>query len=193
MIWLVLASLGALAATDEEAPRYRGGIRLPPLRFDTRVTLRDGAIPGAMVEVGTRLGRTEHWAFEANVGHAANRAIELPGPWRSFFTWELTGEALYLVNRWVELGPLAGIGYRSFRQQGMHLEGAWVPMTGLRANLALLKARRWGIVLSTRAATELTVTRMVLETQQVSTLSPVEGQIGMRLVFGHGRRPAEGE
>ena len=176
---------------DRHTPRVRGenGLHLLPLRLDTRAAIREGMGTGLLVELGVQLARTRSLLLDANVAYVSPRAILVPGPARNFFAWEFGADALVPVTRWMAVGPSGGVAFRLFRQQGSAIDEAWVPFAGVRTHTTLLSARKGSLAVGLRVTVDLAVTRFVMEDSRVVGLSPVEGQLGLRMNFGHGPQP----
>lgn len=178
--------------SDRVSHWERGGERrtlLPPLRLDARVALRDQIAPGPLFELGSQLVRTKAMALDLNISYAIPRTILLPGPFRTFSQVSLDADLMFGGGRFLKVGPTGGVSYRVYIQQWQAIEEGFVPQVGVRASSALIQARKWSLVMTARATMDLMVTQLVMETAQVHSLSPYEGQIGLRFNFGHGRDP----
>jgi len=169
--------------------RERVRFRMVPLRMDSRVAIRDGFQPAAVFELGAQALRTRRLQLDVNAALVPVHPMLLPGPWRTFWATEVSGDGLFTASRWLAVGPTGGLSVRLYEQQGADLGAQYVPFAGMRAHTTLLRARRWSVAASTRLASDLVLTRFVIDTQQVLTMSPVEAQVGLRVLFGHGRVP----
>ena len=164
----------------------RGGPLLPPLRLDLRTPFRQGLGPGAVLALGSQVSRTRSLALDLTVAYQSGRLLTTPGPQRSQLCAELGVDARLDLGRWLGVGPTAGIDYRWFRQQGMTISDAWIPVVGAKLDSTLLRTRHWSVVIGARATVDTVLTRFVLETAQVRMLQPVEGQVGLKINFGNG-------
>lgn len=162
-------------------------IRVLPMRFDIGTAFRDELAPAAVMGLGVQLARSERFALEANVAFLPLHAFQYAGPWRRMAAWDFTADGTWLANRWLAIGPTVGVDYRMFNQQDSAIEQMFVPLAGVRLNTAFIKARTWSFAITTRLTSDLSQTRIVLETNEVRLLPTIEGQIGLRFNLGHGR------
>jgi hypothetical protein len=198
VIALMLALLGARAqeeATVEPARRERKKHdRDPefwgaPLRVDIGTAFREEMRPAAVFGLGTQLARSRKLALEAQVAFMPLHGFVYPGPFRSMGSWDATADVTWLASRWLAVGPTGGVSYRMFNQQGSAIAQAFVPVAGLRANTAFLRARHWSFAVTTKINADLGLTRLVLETNEVRPLPVLEGQIGLRFNLGRSTVP----
>lgn len=164
-------------------------IRGIPLRLDMGTALRPELAPAFLLSLGAQLARTEHFALETNVGVMPMHALQYPGPWRAMMNWDFSADVTWLASRFVALGPTGGAHYRLFNQQGSAIGQMFVPIAGMRVNTAFIRARTWSFAITARLTSDLSLTRIVLETNEVRMLPLVEGQLGLRFNMGHGRVP----
>ncbi len=167
--------------------------KAPPLRFSMGGVFREDMNPGFAMSLGTQISRRERWKTDANLGFTFAHAIGVNGPWRVMSQLDAMIDLLHVPNNRLELGPTAGISHRFYNQQWRPIDNAWVPIVGARASTPLLLSRRFGWVLDVRGLVDLARTQMVLETQRIEFMSPLEIHLGMRFNFGHGRIPARRE
>ena len=172
--------------------RREGGFSpyLPPFRFGMRTGIREDTNPSFLLELGVQVTRSEHWKLDANVSFAFPHSLRLGNLFRTMSELDVTADALFVAGRRLEIGPTGGVSHRFYQQQWQLIDNAWVPVVGVRANTPLVRARRWSWDLDVRGRVDLARTQMVIETQEVSFMSPWEIQIGTRFNFGYGRRPA---
>lgn len=169
---------------NETRPRR---VHAPPIRVELRTPFRVGIGPGAALGMGVQIARTRRITFDAAVAYTSGRQLLTPGPFRSMYGFEGTSHVELQVGRFLAVGPMGGVVYEWFVQQGNGIDAFWTPVLGVRVDTWLLRARKWGLGISARATSDLASTQFVLETQQVVTRSPIEGQLGLRFDFGHGR------
>lgn len=172
--------------TKLETPLKANKIQIMPMRMDMGTAFRTDTLPAFVLNIGTLLARSRHFALEANVGVMPMHALQYPGPWRSMMSWDFSADVTWLASRFVAVGPTAGAHYRMFNQQGSAIEQMFVPVAGVRMNATFLRARTWSFAIATKLTSDLTLTQIVLETQQALILPPVEGQIALRFNLGHG-------
>lgn len=189
---LVLFPVAAPAADDAiqdlDAPEERTRkVVVPPLRLDTRVVIREHANPGPLIEGQVQVTRTEKVAVDVGVSYTAHHGLGVVGPLRTMGSLDGLVDVRYEIGPWLATGPSAGVGLRFYRQQWTPIEEVWTPTVGWRIDGFLIRARRWGLMISTKVSVDLRRTDLVLATAQIDTLSPVEGQFGLRWAFGHGR------
>jgi len=165
----------------------RKKIRGIPLRLDTRVVLRGGMMPGASLELGTQILRREKSEVDLNLSYIPNHALSAPGPWRFNHSIAMGADWLFRPSEFFAMGPTAGVSYIQWMQQWAVLENFVVPYVGGRASASLIRARTWSIDMTVKGQTDLVFTQLVLENNEIRSLSPFEAQAGMRITFGHGR------
>ena len=197
-IWMLLATV---AGARDSRPGRRDRPRRPPvddrrfrmvpIRLESRVAVREEVAAAPVFELGVQVARTERSALDLNVAISGARGIRVPGPFRSYWSGDLTADWTVRVTRWMAVGPVGGISDRVFVQQGTPIGNAFVPIVGLRSETTILHARRWSLGLAAGATVDLASTRMVLETSRIEYLELVEGQVGLRWNFGHGVAPAD--
>lgn len=174
-----------------ETPLGDKRIRMIPLRLDMGSAFRPELAPAFVMSLGAQVARTRYFAVEANIAFMPLHALQIAGPWRSMANWDFSADLTWLASKWVAVGPAVGAHYRLFNQQGSAIEQMWVPIAGLRANTAFIRARTWSFAITSRLTSDLSLTRIVIETNEVRVLPTVEGQIGLRFNLGHGKIPGE--
>lgn len=189
LLLLVTALFTASAAEGPERVRKR--IAGPPLRLDTRISFRPDTAPAPLLEGAIQLWRREPIALEASVSITGGHSLIEAGPFRAFQSVDFGADLLFEAGDWFRVGPSAGVAYRTFRQQGVTVRTGAVPTLGARGQVALLRARTWSLVVSTKLQVDAGLTKVVLGSAEVRTLSPFEGQVGLRFNFGHGKTRPE--
>ena len=162
-------------------------VRLPPLRLESRAVFRQEANPGSLFELGVQMRRWKKGAIDANIAYAPHHGLALVGPFRTMGSLETTADALYFLGPFLATGPSAGLSFRFYRQQWSPISEGWMPIAGWRLSTSVVRARRWALLVSAKAMVDLAPTELVLETAEIRKLRPVEGQLGLRINFGHGR------
>ncbi|MEM6931472.1 MAG: hypothetical protein AAF602_31370 [Myxococcota bacterium] len=158
-----------------------------PLRFGLRAALRSDLNVGPVFELGAQLWSTERLKLDGNLAFAS-QGVAVPGPQRNMDQLDLGLDLLVAVSKGFEVGPVASVSRRTFVQQGAQQERFWTPAVGGRVSVAILHHKRWSWTTDLRVTSDLSLTRLVFETQELRDLSPVQVQVGQRFNAGHGRR-----
>ncbi|MEO0603277.1 MAG: hypothetical protein AAF211_17695 [Myxococcota bacterium] len=159
----------------------------PPLRFGLRAALRSDLNVGPVLEFGALLWSSERLELEGNLAFAG-QGVAVPGPQRAMNQFDVGLDLLVAVSKGFEVGPVASMSRRTFVQQGIQQERFWTPTVGGRVSVAVLHHKRWSWTTDLRVTSDLELTRLVFETQELRDLSPVQVQVGQRFNAGHGRR-----
>lgn len=166
-----------------ENERRRG---VPPFRFGLRAALRSDLNVGPVFELGLQAWSNRRFKLDANFIYVS-QGLSVPGPQRNMDQFDLGVDLLWVASKSFEVGPVVAVSNRRFQQQGVNLQRFWVPVVGGRASVPVLHHRRWSWTTDVRVTTDLSLTRLVFDTQELRDLSPVQVQVGQRFNFGHGR------
>lgn len=172
---------------DLDAQPREPKVRVLPFRLETRTSLRDRTTPGFVQALALQPWQNERFTVETAAAIRVGSGLGFNGPWRTMGSVDLTLEPAIKLSPMVSTGPVAGASYRFYRQQFTGIHEHWTGIYGWRGNAALLRARTWAVELVGRVTVDTVKTELVLATSNVHVLSPIEGQLGLRVVFGHGK------
>ena len=172
---------------DLDAKKKEPKIKVLPFRLETRASLRDRTTPGFVQAFAIQPWHNERFMLETAAAIQVGSSLGFVGPWRMMGSADFTVEPAIKLSPMLNTGPVAGVAYRFYRQQFTGIHEHWTGLVGWRANAALLRARTWSVEFTGRVTYDSVKTELVLATSNVHDLSPVEGQLGIRIVFGHGR------
>lgn len=187
-----VASLDADGATFEDldatAPPRRKPI-VPPMRVESRVVVRELTVPGLLLEVSFQTWRSRWFTLEAGVSGTAGHGLGLTGPWRTMGNVDGILDFDTEIGPFLSTGPSGGVSVRIFRQQRSDVGTAVVPVAGWRVNATFLRSKRIGLAFTAKAMGDLRPVDLVNDQAEVVRLPRIEGQVGLRVAFGHGRLP----
>lgn len=172
-------------ATTESSRRK---LRLPPTRLGVSAGARSSTFASVVLDAGVQPWRSKRVSLETYFNVHGDELFQLPGlARRDMVTVSLFAEPLVHLSPMVALGPSLGVGVRSYRQDWWPEANVVVPQLGGTAQACMMRTRTWGLALTVRALVEPVPTEIVLHTQQVVPVPAFQGQLGMRLLLGHGR------
>ena len=175
---------------DLDAPRAarargRKAATMAPLSVGGGVALRPQNATGALFTVGTRLAMRNRWSAEADVAVIAQHPMFLAAANARVGSVDVELLGPYRFGRSLSAGPLVGLSYRAFQQDGTPIEDAIVPRVGGVVSLTAIGGRWWALRSVTKATVDLGIVRLVTATGVSRAMSPVGLQSGIAFVIGH--------
>jgi len=137
-----------------------------------------------MVTLGSQFTRIGRMSITLDLTVASNHAVRIDGARPEFNSFEVHSSGLYRFNRTLSAGPLGGLSYRNFLQDGVQIQQVIMPELGGVASLTLLGGRWWGIRLVTRATLDLGTVQLQPAGDTAESLSHYSIKSYLCFVFG---------
>ncbi len=173
------------AADKKRRGDHRNRVTMAPLDFGGGISTRGGTAAAGIATLGTRVFRQGAWSVDINVSITTEHWIYIDGARPVFRSTDVDMIGKRRFGRFLSLGALAGLSYRTFLQDGAFLDDATLPKVGGVCSLTLVGGRWWGIRSVTKASMDLGWVDLRPATGRRGLLVPLGVQSSIAFVFGN--------
>jgi len=158
---------------------------MAPLALGAGGALRPQTRGGLMATVGTQITRKNNWSLDANVSLQANTPLDLNGARALFTALEIEALGLYRINRFLSVGPLAGVSFKTFQQDAVFVGDVTLPKVGGVGHLTVLGGRWWAVRFVAKPAFDIGIVELQPASSQNRNLAVFGVQTGISFAIGN--------